>query len=96
MERIIAEYTPANSRNLVYKGTFIVGDTINIGDEILVFHTCRTCKANILIKVIDKIVAYYFNDIPQYDYIVEGGSSYKCDTKHISQYDKIIRECTMK
>ena len=95
MKREIFEYTPYNNRSLVYEGTFVVGADINVGDEILVFHTCNTCKANILMKVIDKKVAYYFNNIPQYDYIVECGSSYKCDIKHISHYDQIKRECSM-
>jgi hypothetical protein len=98
MERIIYKYTPYNNRTLIYEGTFIVGDDveINVGDEILVFHKCNTCGINILQVVEKKIIAYYFNDVPVYDYHVINGGSYKCNIKHISIYDQLLGECLMK
>lgn len=97
MERKIYTYTMASERSLVYEGTFLEGDDveINVGDEILVFHTCRFCNVNILQKVERKIVAYYFNNTPVYDYAVVNGGSYKCNTKHISNYDQIKAHCSM-
>ncbi len=93
MERLISKYTLENDRGLIYEGIFVITDDINIGDEILVHHICRYCEVNLLMKVIGKVVAFYFNDIPQYDYIVGEGSSYKSNTKHISIYDKIVGIC---
>lgn len=97
MERKIYPYTMESERSLVYTGTFLEGDDVEIneGDEILVFHTCKFCNVNILQKVERKIVAYYFQNKPIYDYKVENGGSYKCATKHISKYDQIKSHCSM-
>lgn len=102
MNRVIYKYTPWDNRSLIYEGTFLEGDDveINVGDEILVFHKCKYCMVQILTTVIWKRVAYYFgydNKEPQpiYDYGVTSGESYKCIIKHISLYDQIVDACKM-
>jgi len=93
MEREILRYTSDGYRDMVHEGIFEITDDINIGDYILTHHVCRMSGERIMKKVIDKKVAYYFQseDNPIYDLIVEGGSSYKSNLKHVSVYDSLIR-----
>jgi Ethanolamine utilization protein EutJ (predicted chaperonin) len=93
MSREILEYTCSDDRTGAWEGTFEVTDNISVGNYILTHHRCRACLKPILQKVVEKRVAYYFQNQPVYDLIVEGGSSYKSSLKHISKFDKRILNC---
>lgn len=89
----IHTYTDANMRDHVHEGVFRVVDKMEPGDYFLSHHTCKFCKARILFKVVDVKVAMYFQGMPVYNYITEGGSSYKSNLKHVSIHDRLVSEC---
>jgi hypothetical protein len=95
MEREIISYTSFDDRTGVWEGTFEITDNINVGDYFLTHHKCRSCKQPILQKVVEKRIAYYFQDKPIYDLFVKGGSCYKSNLKLISKYDRRLSECNM-
>jgi hypothetical protein len=91
MKREILTYTSDGYRDLVHEGTFEITDNINIGDSILTHHVCKSTNERILKTVINKRVAYYFNDEPVYNLFVEGGGCYKSSLKLVSCYDRLVR-----
>lgn len=90
MERIISCYTSEGYRDLVHEGTFLVTDDISIGDFILTHHVCRFTGERILQEVFGKSIAYFFNDVPVYNYLTKNGL-YKCNLKLISRFDSLVR-----
>lgn len=91
------EYTRWDDRSSVWEGKFEGTNDINVGDLFLTHHTCKYCHKPVVQKVVRKKLAYTYEASEQsvkvYDFIVEGGSSYKSNLKLVSTFDRRVSDC---
>lgn len=89
-----SKYTCYNDRETVNEGWFREqpSSMFKVGDWFLTHHVCRIHNVPIMQQIKKMEIAYYFNGEPIYDFIVEGGSSYKSNLLHRSLYDPIVNK----
>lgn len=88
------KYSCYNDRGTVNEGWFKEQPShlFKAGDWFLTQQVCARKNVRIMQRIKAMEIAYYFNGVPIYDFIVEGGSSYKSNLLHTSLYDPIVNQ----